>query len=124
MGLTTDARKSQDSNGGEDHYYKMADGFRLKGLPRGLKSLLKFWRSWIILGVPLMALPLLFQDANHHEAFKCAYVMLIMATFWVTEALPLAITSLIPVAILPLFGIMSTDAVGREYLKETNMMFI
>ena len=38
------------------------------------------------------------------QAFKCAYVMLIMATFWVTEALPLAITSLIPVAILPLFG--------------------
>ena len=68
--FTTDARKSQDSSngeddnssGGEDHYYKMADGLR-----RGLKSLLKFWRSWIILGVPLMALPLLFQDANHHE---------------------------------------------------------
>ena len=38
------------------------------------------------------------------QAFKCAYVMLLMATFWVTEALPLAITSLIPVAILPLFG--------------------
>lgn len=73
-----------------------------------------------------------------------------MASYWVTEALPLAITSLIPVALLPtlgkivlykwparrftdkkhiqnavqLAGIMTTDEVGREYLKETNMMFI
>ena len=26
------------------------------------RSLIQFWRSWIILGVPLVALPLLFQD--------------------------------------------------------------
>ena len=26
------------------------------------KSLLQFWRTWIILGVPLVALPLLFQE--------------------------------------------------------------
>lgn len=38
------------------------------------------------------------------QAFKCAYVMLIMASFWVTEALPLAVTSLLPVALLPLLG--------------------
>ena len=38
------------------------------------------------------------------QEFKCAYVMVIMAVFWVTEALPLAITSLIPVALLPLLG--------------------
>ena len=44
---------------------------------------------------------LFLQNAS---AFKCAYVMLIMATYWVTEAMPLAITSLLPVALLPLFG--------------------
>ena len=38
------------------------------------------------------------------QVFKCAYVMLIMATFWATEALPLAITSLIPIVLLPLLG--------------------
>ena len=32
--------------------------------------------------------------------------MVIMATFWVTEALPLAITSLLPVALLPLLGML------------------
>lgn len=29
------------------------------------RSLIQFWRSWIILGVPLVALPLLFQGASH-----------------------------------------------------------
>ena len=47
--------------------------------------------------IPLLSL-------QEQKAFKCAYVMLIMATFWVTEALPLAITSLLPVTLLPLLG--------------------
>ena len=42
------------------------------------------------------------------QEFKCAYVMVIMAVFWVTEALPLAITSLIPVALLPILGKLRT----------------
>lgn len=47
---------------------------------------------------------LLYVAIYYLQAFRCAYVMLIMATFWVTEAMPLAITSLIPVALLPLLG--------------------
>ena len=35
---------------------------------------------------------------------QCAYVLVIMAAYWVTEALPLAITSIIPIILLPLFG--------------------
>jgi solute carrier family 13 (sodium-dependent dicarboxylate transporter), member 2/3/5 len=52
------------------------------------------------------------------------YVILIMALYWMTEALPLAVTSLIPVVFFPLFGIMSTGSVTMAYMKETNMMFI
>ena len=47
-----------------------------------------------------------------------------MILYWVTEALPLAVTSLIPVVFFPLFGIMSTGSVTMAYMKETNMMFI
>jgi hypothetical protein len=35
----------------------------------------------------------------------CAYTILIMAVYWICECLPLAITSLIPVVLLPLTGI-------------------
>lgn len=48
--------------------------------------------------------------------------MVIMATFWVTEALPLAVTSLLPVALLPILGnffrhpSFSTRQVAMKYL--------
>ncbi|KAK2715926.1 hypothetical protein QYM36_010483 [Artemia franciscana] len=47
-----------------------------------------------------------------------------MALYWMTEAIPLAITSLLPVIFFPLFGIMSTGAVCIAYMKETNVVFI
>ncbi|CAG0889918.1 unnamed protein product [Darwinula stevensoni] len=55
---------------------------------------------------------------------RCAYVVLIMAAFWMTEAIPLAITSLIPVFLFPILGVLGTSKVCLVYLKETNMMFI
>ena len=55
---------------------------------------------------------------------RAGYVILIMAIYWMTEALPLAATSLLPVVLFPLLGIMDTGKVCTAYMKETNMMFI
>lgn len=44
-----------------------------------------------------------------------------MAIFWMTEAIPLAATALLPVVLFPLFGIMDTGKVCTAYMKETNM---
>ena len=48
------------------------------------------------------------------QIFKCAWVLVIMASYWVTEALPLAITSLIPVALLPTLGMINYAQVPGE----------
>ncbi|KAG7178041.1 Solute carrier family 13 member 2-like, partial [Homarus americanus] len=58
------------------------------------------------------------------QAARCGYVITIMAVYWMTEALPLAITALIPVFAFPLLGILSTGSVCIVYMKETNMMFL
>ena len=42
------------------------------------------------------------------HAMRCLYVLAIMATYWMTSVFPLAITSLIPVALFPLMGVLST----------------
>ncbi|XP_042298524.1 solute carrier family 13 member 2 [Sceloporus undulatus] len=47
-----------------------------------------------------------------------------MALFWCTEALPLAVTALLPVLFFPLMGIMDSTSVCKEYLKDTNMLFL
>nr|CAH0105112.1 unnamed protein product [Daphnia galeata] len=81
-----------------------------------------FWKSIIVVSVPLLLLPL--PVISGTKEALCGYTILIMAIFWMTEALPLPITSLIPVVAFPLFGILDTGAVCMAYMKETNMMFI
>ncbi|NXW85596.1 S13A2 protein, partial [Alopecoenas beccarii] len=55
---------------------------------------------------------------------RCGYTIILMALFWCTEALPLAVTALFPVLLFPLMNIMDSTTVCQEYLKDTNMLFI
>ncbi|NWX48510.1 S13A2 protein, partial [Steatornis caripensis] len=55
---------------------------------------------------------------------RCGYVIILMALFWCTEALPLAVTALFPVLLFPVMNIMDSTTVCQEYLKDTNMLFI
>ena len=71
--------------------------------------LLTFWRPLVLVLAPaLFSLVFLHAEEDDEAAVKCAYVLLVMATFWMTEVLPVAITALIPVAAFPLMGVMST----------------
>ncbi|XP_042233955.1 solute carrier family 13 member 5-like isoform X4 [Homarus americanus] len=81
-----------------------------------------YWRSVLVLLFPLLLLPLPIISGT--SAARCGYVITIMAVYWMTEALPLAITALIPVFAFPLLGILSTGSVCIVYMKETNMMFL
>ncbi|XP_063306024.1 solute carrier family 13 member 2-like [Pelobates fuscus] len=77
---------------------------------------------FIIFLTPLFLLPLpLVVPAK--EA-SCGFVIILMALFWCTEALPLAVTALFPVLLFPMMGIMDSTAVCSQYLKDTNMLFI
>nr|CAD7427796.1 unnamed protein product [Timema monikensis] len=55
---------------------------------------------------------------------KCGFVVIMMSAYWMTEAIPLPVTSLLPVVLFPLLGVLGTEEVCIQYLKETNMMFI
>uniref|UniRef100_A0A8C3NCL5 Uncharacterized protein n=1 Tax=Geospiza parvula TaxID=87175 RepID=A0A8C3NCL5_GEOPR len=67
--------------------------------------------------------PWLWEKPRFHEAL-CGYVIILMALFWCTEALPLAVTALLPVLLFPLMNIMDSTTVCQEYLKDTNMLFL
>ncbi|XP_068207339.1 Na(+)/citrate cotransporter-like isoform X3 [Palaemon carinicauda] len=81
-----------------------------------------FWRTILIVLAPILLSPI--PLAMNHAAARCGYVILIMAIYWMTEALPLAVTALIPVFAFPLLGILSTGECCLVYMKETNMMFL
>uniref|UniRef100_A0A8C6SR64 Solute carrier family 13 member 2 n=1 Tax=Neogobius melanostomus TaxID=47308 RepID=A0A8C6SR64_9GOBI len=59
-----------------------------------------------------------FQEA------KCGYAITLMALYWCTECMPLAVTSLLPVVLFPMMNIMEAGKVSIEYLKDSNMLFI
>ncbi|NXS10626.1 S13A5 protein, partial [Neodrepanis coruscans] len=61
---------------------------------------------------------IMFQEA------KCAYIIIIMAVYWCTEVIPLAVTSLMPVVFFPLLGVQSSKSVCLQYLNDTNMLFV
>ena len=64
-----------------------------------------------------------FYRACISKAALCGYVILLMAIYWMTEALPLPITSLIPVVLFPLFGILDTGKVCIAYMKVYKLIF-
>uniref|UniRef100_A0A8C9XBK0 Solute carrier family 13 member 2 n=1 Tax=Sander lucioperca TaxID=283035 RepID=A0A8C9XBK0_SANLU len=55
---------------------------------------------------------------------KCGYAIILMALYWCTECMPLAVTALLPIVLFPMMGIMKAGEVSIEYLKDSNMLFI
>lgn len=47
-----------------------------------------------------------------------------MAGYWVTECIPLPATSMLPIILFPLLGILDTETTCMTYFKETNVMFL
>ncbi len=82
--------------------------------------------------VPLAAGPLLaallmvFGDLQpgHPEVTRMAAVALWMAIWWLTEAVPLAVTAMLPVALFPLLGIMAGEAVAPNYFNSIIFLFM
>jgi sodium-dependent dicarboxylate transporter 2/3/5 len=61
---------------------------------------------------------------SKHKAAGCGYVLLLMASFWLLEALPMAITAMLPIVFFPLMGILSTSDICMEYMRDTVMIFL
>ncbi|XP_042551825.1 solute carrier family 13 member 1 [Dipodomys spectabilis] len=68
----------------------------------------------------LLPLPLVIRT----KEAECAYVLFVVAILWITEALPLSITALLPGLLFPLFGIMPSTKVASAYFKDFHLLLI
>ena len=86
-----------------------------------VRCILMYRKLLIIVITPLLLLPLItvkdnstFKDSKEAET---VFMTLIMAVFWLAEALPLPVTGLIPVFMAPAFGLLSGSQVASNYMK-------
>ncbi len=57
-------------------------------------------------------------------AVKMAAIAVLMAVFWVSEAIPLAATALMPLVLFPLLGISSSKTVAAHYMNSTVFLLL
>jgi len=62
-------------------------------------------------------------DPARPETSRMAAVAFLMAAWWITEAIPLAATALLPVALFPLLGIMEGKKVAPLYINHVIFLF-
>ncbi len=53
-----------------------------------------------------------------------AMTTLWMAAWWITEAVPIGVTSLLPFILFPLLGVMDASVVAMQYMEQTIFLFI
>ncbi|XP_061531008.1 solute carrier family 13 member 3 isoform X1 [Phycodurus eques] len=85
----------------------------------------KLWcvhKVLVLLITPLLFSPLLVTLPEKEG--RCLYVVVLMATFWCTEALPLAVTAMLPICLFPTLGIIPSKKLCPQYFLETNFLFL
>ncbi len=59
-----------------------------------------------------------------HAARACVSMVLWMAIWWFTEAVPIAVTALLPIVCFPLFGVSTAGETLKEYSNGTIYLFL
>eukprot|EP00033_Pygsuia_biforma_P001352 GCRY01001531.1.p1 GENE.GCRY01001531.1~~GCRY01001531.1.p1 ORF type:complete len:604 (+),score=134.68 GCRY01001531.1:266-2077(+) len=79
----------------------------------------------LILG-PLLALPFMFDllEEGKPEVSHCAGVLIWMAVWWLTEAVPMAVTALLPLVLFPPLGISPTAYIAGKYVSNFSFLFM
>jgi sodium-dependent dicarboxylate transporter 2/3/5 len=63
-------------------------------------------------------------DGLSVEAWRTAAVALLMATWWMTEALPIQATALVPLVFFPLLGVLNAEEVSAPYANQMIFLFM
>jgi len=89
-----------------------------------ITALRRRWGFWLGIVVFFVALMIPVSHKLDSPERNMIAVALLMAIWWMSEALPLAITSLLPLALYPLLNIMKTSEVAPNYSNHLVFLFM
>lgn len=80
----------------------------------------------LVIGAVLFILALLapMPEVMNPEARRVMAVALLMATWWISEAVPIPVTALLPIALFPSMGVMSAADVTAPYANHIIYLFL
>ena len=83
-------------------------------------------RLFVMIGVPLIGAALLFvaPEGLPPEAWKVAVIGALMAIWWASEIVPLAVTALLPLVAFPLLGVASFEETAVSYAHPLIFLFL
>ena len=76
---------------------------------------------------PALAIAMLLSGAPEglsDAAWRTASIGILMAVWWATEAVPIAVTALLPLVVFPLFDIASIHDTARPYSNKVIYLFL
>ena len=77
-----------------------------------------------IISVSVLILLMPLPDGMQPEGKRLIAATILMAGLWVTQAIPLAATSLLPLALFPLLGIQSAKDVSQAYINDKVFLYL
>ena len=86
------------------------------------KSPLVWWK--LLLGPALATIVMLLAPGDDPKIAAMAAVAVWMAAWWITEAIPIPATSLLPLVLMPLFGIDGIKSVAPNYARSVIFLFL
>ena len=83
-------------------------------------------KGGIVTGILAAVLIILFWDLDpfNPQLTRMAAIAVLMAIWWITEAIPLAATSLIPLVLYPVFGILTSEEIAGSYINSIIFLFL
>ena len=80
-----------------------------------------FWIGvFLFFGIILLPSP----SGLTESAWLVAAVALLMVTWWATEAIPIPVTSLLPLALFPILGVTSIETAALPYANKNIYLFL
>jgi sodium-dependent dicarboxylate transporter 2/3/5 len=83
-------------------------------------------RPGLIIGVVLLALTLVLPppEGMSQQAWHVVGIALLMASWWITEAVPIPVTALVPLVLFPLLGVTTMRDTAAPYADPVIFLFL
>jgi sodium-dependent dicarboxylate transporter 2/3/5 len=113
----TDSQKKAEESG-EESQFGMGEA---EGKPIPLTKWIGFFGGLLVFVLMLFSSP---PENLSLAGWRTAAVALLMATWWVTEVIPIFATALLPLVLFPIFGITDIDAAAAPYADPMIYLFL